>query len=286
MDIGQTVNEHYFRGCRTLEGLRMPFNALETISLGLYHIAKTVKYLKFEHNVIRSVASMEGIAFAKLRLLDLSHNNITHLNTEHLIAPQLRGLGLKHNHLMSLREVTLSSLGNSLPDGEFLNIYLIGNPWNCDGSLSWLQSNLFILARNVRGEEELIHAKPPLKPCIRNVDRLICHSPERRLGTAVVPRGRIAVHKRIKSLKNLAGNRKWHPHYHNYTKYFVLSCSIDVVSILSYPYLTHPGVITDFRHSRCSFHKNRSPGMRALVRFSICYLDDVITHSFPNFKDG
>ena len=211
MGMGQTKNEHYFRGCRTLEQFGMTFSVLQSISLGLCHIGQTFKYLKFDHNGIRSVASMKDIAFTNLRVLDLSHNNITHFNTEHLDTPQLRLLRLQHNHLVSLRDVILSSWGGkSLPDGVFLDINLHGNPWNCDGSLAWLQSNLFILARNMLGEEEIIYPKPPLRPRIGNVGRLICHSPDKRLGTAVVPHGRIAVHRRIKSLKNLAGNRKWH----------------------------------------------------------------------------
>ena len=203
MNLGQTKNEQLLSGCRTLTRLGMPFSALETISLGLHHIAKTVEYLRFKRNAIRSIASMEGIAFAKLFALDLCHNNITHLNPEYLITPQLRVLDLEHNHLMSLGDVTLHSWGDSLPDGVFLGILLNGNPWNCDGSLTWLQSSLFILGR--RNQRELIYAKPPLKPCIRNVDHLICHSPDRRLGTAVVPPGQIIVHKRIKSLEMLAG---------------------------------------------------------------------------------
>ena len=101
---------------------------------------------------------MKGIAFTNLRVLDLSHNNITHFNTEHSDTPQLRLLRIQHNHLVSPRDVILSSWGgNSLPDAVFLDINLHGNPWNCDGSLAWLPSNLFILARNMPGEEEIIY---------------------------------------------------------------------------------------------------------------------------------
>ena len=75
MDIGQTKNEHYFHGCRTLEQFGMSFKALESISIGLYRIAKTVVQLKFPHNVLRTVAWIESIAFTKLRVVDLGHNH-------------------------------------------------------------------------------------------------------------------------------------------------------------------------------------------------------------------
>ena len=183
----------------------MHYNALENIPHGLYLIAQTVRYLGFMNNVIRSIAPMEGIAFTKLHLLYLRHNDITHLIPGDLITPQLRLLDLGHNHLVSLGDVTQYSWGNSLPDGVFLSIYLNGNPWNCDRSLTWLQSNLYILVRNVLGKKELVYAKPPLKPCIRKVSHPICHSPDITLGTAVVPRRQIVDHRRITSLKKLVG---------------------------------------------------------------------------------
>ena len=203
VDLEQTKNQQYLSDCRMLKRVSMPFSALETISLGLHHIAKTLEYLRLKHNVIKSIASMEGIAFRKLHALDLRHNNITHLNPECLITPQLRQLDLEYNHLVSLGDVTQYSWGNSLPYGVFLNIILNGNPWNCDGSLTWLQSGLFNLRQGSRWE--LIYAKPPLKACIRNVGHLICQSPDRRLGTALVPRERIVVHGRAKTLETLAG---------------------------------------------------------------------------------
>ena len=179
---------------------------METIPRGLHRIAKTVNSLWFKHNIIRSIAEMEGITFPKLNLLDLGYNTITHLNPERLITPQLRLLEFDHNIIVSLADVSRCSWGNSLPDGVYLDIYLQGNPWNCNGSLIWLHDNLFILESTWREEE--IFAKPPLKPCIRSTSLLICHSPDRRLGTTVVPRKRIAVHRRIKSLEKLAGNRE------------------------------------------------------------------------------
>ena len=200
--IRQTKTEDYFIGCWSLERLVIPFSALEIVSLGLQHVAKTVEYLHFKHNVIRSIASMEGITFSTLLMLDLRHNNITHLNPENLITPQLRLLDLEHNHLVSLRDVTQYSWGNSLPNGVFLSIYLKENPRNCDGLLTWLQNILHILVQG--GKRELIYAKSPLKPMIRKVGHLICHSPDRRFGTVVVPRKQIAVHRRIKSLEILS----------------------------------------------------------------------------------
>ena len=193
--IVQLENDHYFSSCRTLEKLGMQRSALEPVPLGLHRIAKTVNSLWFKHNIIRSIAEMEDITFAKLHALDLGYNKITHLNPKRLLMPQLRLLELNHNLIISLADVSQYLWGNSLPDDIYLDIYLHGNPWNCNGSLIWLHDNLLILKSTWRDEE--IYAKPPLKPCIRSVSLLICHSPDRRLGTTVVPRKRIAVHRRI-----------------------------------------------------------------------------------------
>ena len=207
MESAQIVkprNDHFLSGCHTLEQFGMQGSALETVPLGLHRIAKTINSLWFKHNIIRSITEMEGITFPKLGVLDLGYNDITHLNPERLIMPQLRLLDLSHNLIVYLADVSQYSWGNSLPDGEYLNIYLHENPWNCNGSLSWLHDNLFFLESDWHVEE--IYAKPPLKPCIRNTRSLICHSPDGRQSTTVVPRKRIAVHRHIKSLENLTGN--------------------------------------------------------------------------------
>ena len=204
--IVQSRNDHYFSGCHTLERLGIQRSALETIPLGLHRIAKAVKSFLFMRNVIRSIVEIEGIAFPKLDILDLGYNKITHLNPERLITPQLRLLELNDNLIISLGDVFQFSWGNTLPDGVYFDIHLHGNPWNCNGSLIWLHDNLFIL--ELSGHVEEIYAKPPLKPCIRSVNRLICHSPYGRHGTTVVPRKRIAVDRRFKSFKNLAGKSR------------------------------------------------------------------------------
>ena len=121
----QPKNDHYFSGCHTLDQLGMQSSALETVPLGLHHIAKTINSLWFKHNIIRSIAEMEDITFPKLGVLDLGYNKITHLNPERLIMPQLRLLELNHNLIVSLADVSQYSWGNYLPDGEYLNIFFL-----------------------------------------------------------------------------------------------------------------------------------------------------------------
>lgn len=96
--------------------------------------------------------------FAELELIDLSHNQITHLSrqsfAQHLY--RLRTLKLDHNRLTSLggeffdklpelrevnlaknRLITLPMLPSAGP-GVAQVIHLDGNPWDCRCKLTWL----------------------------------------------------------------------------------------------------------------------------------------------------
>ena len=189
-----------FINLRKIEYLYMDRNELRKTPLGLNLIARTIMILQFNSNSINSLTSLEGVEFIKLHRLALMCNNITHLRPEFLITPRLRFLNLEGNQLVALAEVTQYSWGSSLPEHEYMAISLRNNPWHCNGSLSWMLSNLYKLSARI------IYAKPPFKPYIRNVDQLLCESPDTRHGTAVLSDDDIEnVDISILSLRDLAG---------------------------------------------------------------------------------
>ena len=184
--------------------IRMNRIGLRSTPLGLNLIANTIMTLDFHYDAINSLMSMEGVTFVKLVSLDLSYNNITHLYHELLITPHLQLFNLGGNHLVSLADVTRYSWGNSLPENKYTAISLHKNPWHCNGSLIWLGSSLYELG------SEIIYAKPPFKPYIGDVNRLLCESPDARFGTTVVPMDVIEnVNISIRSLRELAGKCRW-----------------------------------------------------------------------------
>ena len=189
-----------FTYLREIKHLYMHHNGFSRTPMGLNLIASTVISLSFVSNSIDSLSSMEGVEFIKLVTLRLMYNKITHLRPGLLITPRLESLNLEGNHLVSLAEVTQYPWGRSLPEYTYTEIYVKNNPWHCNGSLMWISSNLYKI------ENEIIYVKPPFKPYIRNVNRLLCESPDARHGTTVVPMDVIEnVNISIRSLRDLAG---------------------------------------------------------------------------------
>ena len=190
-------NFTYLRKIRYFE---MRHNGLIRTPMGLDVIASTITVLNFAFNTIFSLTSVEGVEFISLQILQLQYNNITHLYPEFFITPRLSFINLEGNHLVSLVEVTQYSWGGSLPTHEYMEIHLRENPWHCNGSLIWMFRNLYKL------QSIIIYARPNFKPYIRNVEQLICKSPDARHGTTIVPLDMIEnVNMSIPSLRDLAG---------------------------------------------------------------------------------
>ena len=167
---------------RRIEHVSLSHNGLKSLPLGLNHIASSVKTLDFSYNAMKSIASMEGVNFVRLQILNLERNKLT-----------------------SLDELIQYSWGSSLPKHKYLGIYLASNPWHCNGSLIWLQSSLYKM------RFQIIYAKPSLKAYIANVQMMVCKSPDTRHGTPVVPRNITEnIYITIHSLSALAGEYYWH----------------------------------------------------------------------------
>ena len=203
------VKENQARDCsylRKIERIAMVHGVLKWTPLGLNHIANTVKDLELCSNGIRSIASMEGVKFIRLRRIYLYDNSITYLRPEFLLTPHLQLLNLERNKLVSLEEVTQYSWGSSLPNNKYLTIYLRQNHWHCNGSLSWMFSNLVEFKGNT------IYAMPTLKPCVEYVEQIFFKSSATRRGTTVVPKDIIEnVDISVRSLSDLVG--KWHRNF-------------------------------------------------------------------------
>ena len=194
------VDVNYFISCKRIEIFRMDHGTLKSTPSGLNHIANSVVELHFRYNSITSMTSMKRVKFVKLRKLHLYSNSITHLHPEAFIAPRLQSLNLVHNALLSMTDVTQRTWGSSLRSYDYLSITLFGNPWHCNESLTWMQGRLFRL------KNEVIYAKPPLKPCVRFVQRTRCNTPYERHGTTVVPRSMLQSDAiNIRSLNSLIG---------------------------------------------------------------------------------
>ena len=177
----QGNDAHNFNHLRNIRYLYMFHNGIIRTPFGLNLIANTLMMLSLGFNSITSLTSMEGVEFGKLFRLDLQHNNITHLRPGFLITPRLKWLNLEGNHLTAFADVTHYPWGSALTEHKHMKIILKINPWHCNGSLISMCSNLY------RFGNEIIYAKPPCKPYIGDVQRLLCANPDARIGATVVP---------------------------------------------------------------------------------------------------
>ena len=185
---------------RKIEVVNMPHNGLKYLPLGLDYIAKSVRKLDFDFNCMRSIASIEGVNFTNLRSLHLQGNRITHLRPEIFTTPHLEVLNLHGNDLITLDEFTRYSWGSSLPKHTYLAIHLPWDTWHCNGSLTWMHSNLY------RFNHQIIYAQQSLKAYITHVQMLVCKSPDTRRDTGVVPKDIIeSINITVRSLRELAG---------------------------------------------------------------------------------
>ena len=204
-NIARVTSQNYFHSYPNLCEFSITESSLKSTPVGLYSISNTITRLFFNYNFITSLASIEGVGYPQLNQLDLHHKRIAYLHSEAFMTPKLRILNVAFNLLVVLGDVTQYSWGNALSEFEYMSIELRGNPWNCNASLNWIQSNLYKLHGRI-SFKTIIYAKPPLKPYIVSVDEMVCHLPSERNGTTVVPQDLLkGIEKVIQSPGDLLG---------------------------------------------------------------------------------
>ncbi|XP_054915223.1 matrix-remodeling-associated protein 5 isoform X2 [Poeciliopsis prolifica] len=130
-----------FRDLASLQMLKMSYNKLKEINRhtlqGLWSVAR----LHLDHNQIELIHPDAFQGLTSLRFLQLEGNQLQQLHPAtfttfsllgHFYISTLRHLYLSDNALTSLP----AQLVETMPQLE--NLYLHGNPWTCDCSMSWL----------------------------------------------------------------------------------------------------------------------------------------------------
>ncbi|XP_069031348.1 matrix-remodeling-associated protein 5 [Embiotoca jacksoni] len=131
-----------FRDLSSLQMLKMSYNKLQEISRlslqGLWSLTR----LHLDHNRLRFIHPDSFQGLTSLRLLQLEGNRLQQLHPSTFSTFTVMGVF----HISTLRHLHLSDNGlTSLPSGlleampQLENLYLHGNPWTCDCSMSWFQ---------------------------------------------------------------------------------------------------------------------------------------------------
>ncbi|KAA0715369.1 Matrix-remodeling-associated protein 5 [Triplophysa tibetana] len=161
------ITDVSFHGLRLLELLMMHGNNVQNIPDGAFQDLESLQILKLSYNKLRIITGHTFSSLTSLIRLHLDNNRIEFIHPDAFHGmTSLRLLHLEGNHLQKLHPETFSTfsvfqrfpvstlkhlyvsenflkmlpremLGN-MPQLE--NIFMCGNPWSCDCTMSWLQN--------------------------------------------------------------------------------------------------------------------------------------------------
>lgn len=109
-----------------------------------------LKVLSLKHNSIQDIPNPMAFAQLSLQKLFLGHNELSTMNMDLTSHPKLRLLDLSHNQITTVTNETLDQLKNL---SRSFHLNLSGNPFNCDCTLydffNWLRTtSMFVV--NIR----------------------------------------------------------------------------------------------------------------------------------------
>ncbi|KAI7808657.1 immunoglobulin superfamily member 10 [Triplophysa rosa] len=156
-----------FHGLRHLELLMMHGNNVQNIPDGAFQDLASLQILKMSYNKLRIITGHTFSSLTSLVRLHLDHNRVEFIHPDAFHGmTSLRLLHLEGNHLQKLHPATFSTFSvfqhfpvstlkhlyvsenllktlpremlENMPQLE--NIFMSGNPWSCDCTMSWLQN--------------------------------------------------------------------------------------------------------------------------------------------------
>ena len=140
------VDSDHFSKTKKLRIIRMEKAGLTDI-LWLLSLRKQASVISVAYNKIATLAPIYGIRFEKLAFLNLNHNFIIGVNTLNLEMPELMNLKLEENKILHF-DLPHCNFNGTAPK---LNIYLFGNPLNCNARWQWLHNSIIVREDNVYG---------------------------------------------------------------------------------------------------------------------------------------
>ena len=184
-----SIPSHYFSGCENLSVLRLKHNHLTTLP-NLSAVSDTLFFFDVSYNDLIDISSLQDLTFSHMEFLRLGNNKIQQVNVSRIHIPRLRRLHLMHNLIEELGHPKLLVLdGDEAIDlREFqATLFLSGNPWNCNGKLSWIalaiQSwQLYDGTVNLYWNGSSVH--------IVNAQAMVCHMPRVMRGKPILCVGR------------------------------------------------------------------------------------------------
>jgi len=137
---------------QSLRLLKLSDTILYYLPPSTFHKHPNIQQLDISRNQIEIVSFLQSVG--RLRLLDVSHNNVTDLQSDIFTAlPELIHLNLSHNSLSTL-DITVMTQLVKVSSSADLN----GNPWVCD---CLMFSTIYSWCRDNSVDLELVCSSPP-----------------------------------------------------------------------------------------------------------------------------
>ena len=163
--ISQPIESTIWTGLQYVQKIHLNNNYISNISAAAFSSLIWLKTLDLNNNYLTKIDgnmwlglnSLESITVFQNGIKDLQHHSFSHL-------PSLKALGLANNQLSTLRPDIFNS--DDYPDSNGLphrlELYLSGNPLECNTTLCWLKELV------VPGSF-IIHPYPSIPTCV-NLD--------------------------------------------------------------------------------------------------------------------
>ena len=155
-------------------------NAGLTDILWLLSLRKQAIVISVAHNNIATIAPIYGVRFEKLAYLNLNHNLIITVDMLNFEMPKLLNLKLEENEITHF-DLTHCNFNGSAP---MLNIFMFGNPLNCNARWQWLYNSIIV-------REDIVYGVVKCgkrKVFIMRTDDLTCWNPEAQAWEKLVQR--------------------------------------------------------------------------------------------------
>ena len=173
------VESDHFSRSSMLRTIKIEKAGLTDI-LWLLSLRKQASVISIAHNNIATIAPIYGVRFEKLAYLNLNHNFIIRVSMLNFEMPKLLNLKLEENQITHF-DLAHCNFNGSAP---MLNIFLFGNPLNCNAGWQWLYNSIIVREDSVYGVVKC----GKRKIFIMRTDDLTCWNPEAQAWEKLVQR--------------------------------------------------------------------------------------------------
>ena len=149
----------------------------------LARLSEQLYSLDLAFNDIESVHNVYDVIFPRLHVLGLEFNHIKYISLSRLHMPNLGTLSINNNDLVTIDPIGVLLNGVST-SCHYLEVFLRGNRWHCNDSLSWIYDDKN-LTREAH-ESNLVCTSPSCQVYSVECRLLVCQTPTELRGKHII----------------------------------------------------------------------------------------------------